>query len=68
MELSFVFARKLLSKNKGTRTRACNVTTISQNNAHSFTHNQSLSKGLEKLKKNQVVKFKFQMQIKTVSF
>jgi len=48
-DLSFVFARKLLSKNKGTRMR--NVPTIcykiSQINALSFTHNECLSKGLK---------------------
>jgi len=64
--------RKLLSKNKGTRTRACNVPAICykilQINACSFTHYQCLSEGLKKLKRNQAVKFKFQMQIKTVSF
>jgi len=69
-ELSFVFTRKPLSKNKGTHTRACNVPTIcykiSQINARCFTHNQCLPKRLKKLKRNQAVKFKFQMQIKTV--
>jgi len=52
--------------------RARNVPTIcyeiSLINARSFTHNQCLTKGLKKLKRNQAVKFKFQMQIKTLSF
>jgi len=60
-------ARKPLSKNKETRTRARIVPTIcyknSQINARSFMHNQCLSTGLKKLKRNQAVKFKFQMQI-----
>jgi len=59
--------RKPLSKNKRTHTRACYVPTICykilQINARSFMHNQCLSKRLKKLKRNQAVKFKFQMQI-----
>jgi len=71
-ELSFVFARKPLSKNK--ETRAHDVSTwcicyeILQLYACSFMHNQCLSKPLKKLKRNQAVKFKFQMGIKTLSF
>jgi len=66
MELIFVFVRKLLSKNKGTR--VCDVPIISykisQINACSFMHNQCLSKGLKKLKRNQAVKFKFNQAVK----
>jgi len=40
---------------------------ILQINARSFTHNQCLSKGLKKFQRSQPVKFKFQMQIKTLS-
>jgi len=54
-ELSFVFARRPLSKNKGTRTHARDIPTIcykiSQINARSFTHNQCLPKGLKKIEK-----------------
>jgi len=48
-ELSFVFAKKPLSKNKETRTREPDVPTIcyeiSLISARSFTHNQYLYKG-----------------------
>jgi len=55
-----------MSKNKETLPTICYE--ISQINACSFTYNQCLSKGLKKFKRNQAVKFKFQMQIKTLSF
>jgi len=50
----------------------CDVPTISykisQINACSLMRNQCLSEGLKKLKRNEAVQFKFQMQIKTLSF
>jgi len=61
-----------MSSNKETRACAHDVPTICyeilQISACSFMHNQCLSKGLKKLKRNQAVKFKFQIQIKTLSF